>query len=126
MLPSMPSVLTTLTLLLSAASALKFELKPHRSHDAKRERCVRNFVARDTLVVVTATISGARGDGMAVNMRISDSVGNDYGRPRDVAGEQRSVFTSHADAWFDVCFENLFAGEQASLETQSLGTPLSW
>ncbi|KFA73384.1 hypothetical protein S40288_09025 [Stachybotrys chartarum IBT 40288] len=41
---------------------------------------------------------------------IRDAVGNEYGRPRDVVGESRVVFTSHADAAFDVCFENLQSG----------------
>lgn len=35
---------------------------------------------------------------------------NEYGRPRDVVGESRTVFTSHSDAAFDVCFENIFTG----------------
>ncbi|KAI9716962.1 MAG: vesicle coat component [Chrysothrix sp. TS-e1954] len=40
-------------------------------------------------------------------MHIKDAMGNDYGRPRDIAGEVRSAFTSHADSAFDVCFENI-------------------
>lgn len=43
-------------------------------------------------------------------VQIKDAVGNEYGKPRDVAGEQRMAFTSHADAAFDVCFENLLTG----------------
>jgi hypothetical protein len=43
-------------------------------------------------------------------LQIKDAVGNEYGKPKDVAGEQRMVFTSHADAAFDVCFENLLVG----------------
>jgi len=39
--------------------------------------------------------------------QIKDAVGNEYGRPKDIAGEQRTVFTSHADAAFDICFENI-------------------
>ena len=39
--------------------------------------------------------------------QIKDSVGNDYHRPRDIAGEGRYAFTSHADSAFDVCFENI-------------------
>ena len=39
--------------------------------------------------------------------QIKDAVGNEYGRAKDIAGEQRTVFTSHADAAFDVCFENI-------------------
>jgi p24 family protein delta-1 len=99
------------TLLFSAlASALKFDLPAHSSHSSNAERCIRNFVTRDTLVVVTAIVSGNRGDGMVVNMHIKDAVGNDYGRPKDVAGEKRMAFTSLADTAFDVCFENILTG----------------
>lgn len=115
-------------LLVSAASALKFDLIA-QAESSKRERCVRNFVGKDTLVVVTATVDGYKGDGMVVNLyvrcaqidhelqrktdialQIRDAVGNEYGRPRDVVGESRTVFTSHADAAFDVCFENIVTG----------------
>ncbi|OTA74871.1 hypothetical protein M434DRAFT_88497 [Hypoxylon sp. CO27-5] len=96
-----------LVLLITSVNALKFDLPARGPNDKKTERCIRNFVAKDTLVVVTATVSGSRGDGMVVNMHIMDNVGNEYGKPRDVVGEQRIVFTSHADAAFDVCFENV-------------------
>ncbi|OIW31487.1 hypothetical protein CONLIGDRAFT_571527 [Coniochaeta ligniaria NRRL 30616] len=94
------------------ASALKFDLAARGQHESKPWRCIRNFVGRDTLVVVTATVSGYRGDGMVVNMHIYDAVGNEYGKPKDVAGEQRTVFTSLADAAFDVCFENILSGSK--------------
>lgn len=42
-------------------------------------------------------------------MQIKDAVGNEYGRAKDIAGEKRTVFTSHADAAFDICFENNLA-----------------
>lgn len=45
--------------------------------------------------------------------QIKDAVGNDYARPRDVAGEARYAFTAHADAAFDVCFENILTSHQA-------------
>lgn len=41
-----------------------------------------------------------------VALQIKDAVGNEYGRPKDIVGETRMAFTSHADAAFDVCFEN--------------------
>ncbi|EON99915.1 putative endoplasmic reticulum vesicle protein 25 protein [Phaeoacremonium minimum UCRPA7] len=102
----------SLVLLVACAQALKFDLQAYSQHDRKPERCIRNFVAKDTLVVVTATVDGHRGDGMVVNMHIKDAVGNEYGRPRDVAGESRTVFTSHADSAFDVCFENILSGNK--------------
>lgn len=105
---SISQFLYALLLFIAVAESLKFDLVPH--HGAKTERCIRNFVSRDTLVVVTATIGGSKGDGMMVNMHIKDAVGNEYGKPKDVVGEKRMAFTSHADAAFDVCFENLLSG----------------
>ncbi|PHH81789.1 hypothetical protein CDD83_3480 [Cordyceps sp. RAO-2017] len=100
-----------LLLLACAASALKFELPSHSgSENVKKEKCIRNFVGQETLVVVTATLDGYKGDGMMVNIHIRDALGNEYARPRDVVGESRSVFTSHVDAAFDVCFENVQTG----------------
>ncbi|KAL6889544.1 emp24/gp25L/p24 family/GOLD domain-containing protein [Trichoderma longibrachiatum] len=103
--------LCSLLLLASAASALKFDLVAHTGGESlKKERCIRNFVGSDTLVVVTSTVDGYKGDGMVVNIHVRDAIGNEYGRAKDVAGESRIVFTSHADAAFDVCFENLMVG----------------
>ena len=50
--------------------ALKFDLAAHTGHSNKYERCIRNFVAKDTLVLVTAFISGHKGDGQTVNMHV--------------------------------------------------------
>ena len=47
--------------------------------------------------------------------QIKDAVGNDYARPRDVAGENRYAFTSHADSAFDVCFENILVATGDSM-----------
>jgi hypothetical protein len=38
-------------------------------------------------------------------------MGNDYHKPKDVVGENRYAFTSHADSAFDVCFENIYVGD---------------
>ncbi|GAB7358863.1 hypothetical protein MBLNU230_g4086t1 [Neophaeotheca triangularis] len=104
-----------LGVLLPLVSALKFEIQAHPGAESKsKERCIRNFVARDQLVVVTTDISGSRGDGMVLNMHIKDAVNNDYGRPRDVAGHNRYAFTAHADSAFDVCFENILSTDHNS------------
>jgi hypothetical protein len=117
---------------LACTEALKFDIEAKSAGDKSRVRCIRNFVAKDTLVVVTATVDGYKGDGMKVDMNVSsngcvwevadtdadrafgeqikDAVGNGYGKPKDVVGEQRMAFTSHADSSFDVCFENHFTG----------------
>ncbi len=68
---SLLHILCGFLLLLACTEALKFDLQafPYRNH--KSERCIRNFVSKDTLVVVTATIGGIKGDGMVVNMHVS-------------------------------------------------------
>jgi len=106
---SLLQYICSIVLLVATVHALKFDL----AADGK-QRCIRNFVGKDTLVVVTATVGGFKGDGQRVNMHIRDAVGNEYGRPQDVAGEQRTVFHSHADAAFDVCFENLNSGARGT------------
>jgi len=107
---SISHFLCALLFFIAVAESLKFDLQAYHHHEKKSERCIRNFVSKDTLVVVTATVGGIQGDGMTVNMHIKDAVGNEYGKPKDVAGEKRMAFTSHADAAFDVCFENLLTG----------------
>lgn len=119
--------------LLPFSWALKFDLAANTG----RERCIRNFVAKDTLVLVTAIVDGRKGDGQQVNMHVSfsitpiackgnradatlllqikDAVGNEYGRPKDIVGETRMAFTSHADAAFDVCFDNQLVSSRKAL-----------
>ena len=54
------------------SSALKFDIQSHpQGSHHKSARCIRNFVSKNTLVVVTAIISGQRGDGQTVNMHVS-------------------------------------------------------
>ncbi|KAJ5569986.1 Endoplasmic reticulum vesicle protein 25 [Penicillium hispanicum] len=107
---TMRSFLAFFLLAIQLASALKFDLAASSS---KNERCVRNFVAKDQLVVVTAIVSGQKGDGQVVNMHIKDSMGNDHGRPKDIVGEVRQAFTSTADTAFDVCLDNQLVGRNA-------------
>ncbi|KAK0728573.1 emp24/gp25L/p24 family/GOLD-domain-containing protein [Lasiosphaeria miniovina] len=104
---------SSLLLLLAAVShALRFDIAAVPQHTTHGRRCIRNFVSKDTLVVVTATVDGFQGDGMQVNMHITDASGNEYGKPKDIAGEKRVVFTSLADAAFDVCFDNYLTGSK--------------
>ncbi|KAI0406050.1 emp24/gp25L/p24 family/GOLD-domain-containing protein [Xylaria palmicola] len=114
----------SIVLLIASVNALKFDLTALPQRDGKKERCIRNFVAKETLVVVTAIVSGAKGDGQQVNIHIRDTVGNEYGRPRDVAGEQRTVFTSHADAAFDVCFENILTAALSDFKPGRVNNPV--
>ncbi|KAJ5679610.1 Endoplasmic reticulum vesicle protein 25 [Penicillium macrosclerotiorum] len=108
---TMRSILAVFLLVVQLASALKFDLA---ATSGKNERCIRNFVSKDQLVVVTAIVSGQKGDGQKVNMHIKDSMGNDHGRPKDIVGEVRQAFTSTADTAFDVCIENQLSGRSSS------------
>ncbi|KAJ5380081.1 Endoplasmic reticulum vesicle protein 25 [Penicillium cataractarum] len=107
---TMRSILALFLLVVQLASALKFDLP---ANSGKTERCIRNFVSKDQLVVVTAIVSGQKGDGQKVSMHIKDAMGNDHGRPRDIVGEVRQAFTSTADTAFDVCLENQLVGRNA-------------
>lgn len=62
--------IAALLLLFSAAAhALKFDLAAF-PQGAGKPRCIRNYVGKDTLVVVTASISGSKGDGQVVNIHV--------------------------------------------------------
>lgn len=63
-------VCSVLLLLAVGAQALKFDIQAGTGHDKHSRRCVRNFVSRDMLVVVTAISDGYRGDGMSLNMHV--------------------------------------------------------
>ena len=63
------SLTILLLALLPLSWALKFDISAHLGHN-KNERCIRNFVQRDTLVVVTAISDGSKGDGQVVDMHV--------------------------------------------------------
>ena len=67
-----PRLFSLLLLPLTLTQALKFELSAQpQAH--LTPRCIRNYVAADTLVVVTATVSGSKGDGQWVNIEVPPS-----------------------------------------------------
>ena len=65
----LPPLFTLLLLPLPLINALKFELFAQPPAYVT-QRCIRNFVGADTLVVVTATVSGNKGDGQRVNIDV--------------------------------------------------------
>jgi len=70
---SISHFLCGLLLFIAVAESLKFDLQAYHHHEKKSERCIRNFVSKDTLVVVTAIVGGSKGDGMTVNMHVRRS-----------------------------------------------------
>lgn len=67
---SLLQYICSLVLLVGVSQALKFELQGMLAHYDNKMRCIRNFVAKDTLVVVTSIVSGSKGDGMVVNLNV--------------------------------------------------------
>ena len=63
------AILSFLFVFVQVASALKFDLVA-TSGGGKNERCIRNFVSKDQLVVVTAIVGGSKGDGQKVNIHV--------------------------------------------------------
>lgn len=66
---SLRAILGFLLAFIQLTFALKFDLVA-TSGGGKNERCIRNFVSKDQLVVVTATVGGTKGDGQKVNIHV--------------------------------------------------------
>lgn len=64
-------VCSVLLLLAVGSQALKLDIQAGSGHDKNSRRCIRNFVSKDMLVVVTAIVDGYKGDGMQLNMHVS-------------------------------------------------------
>lgn len=64
-------ILSSFLFFLACVEALKFDIEAKSAGDRSRVRCIRNFVAKDTLVVATSTVDGYKGDGMKVDMHVS-------------------------------------------------------
>lgn len=60
---------TALLALVAAADALKFDLIAKQKNTVV-PRCIRNYVGKDTLVVVTTTVSGSKSDGQRVDIHV--------------------------------------------------------
>lgn len=90
-------------LLFSFVEALHFDIEAKITPEPF---CVRDFVSEGQLVVVEISSDGQIGDGQILNFYIRDSVGNEYRRKRDFAGDVRIPFTAPSSMSFDVCVEN--------------------
>lgn len=94
--------------------------------------CVRDFVQEEQLVVINIKTDGRVGDGQELNVQVVDSLGNEYRRKKNVAGNVRIAFTSHHSAAFDVCFVNSrisgsgYASREVELEIESGAAARDW
>lgn len=115
--PDMQVTIFTLFLALfgviSNTTALRFDI----AATSKPEPiCVRDFVNEGQLVVIDILSDGSVGDGQALNLYVRDSVGNEYRKKKDFAGDVRVAFTAPSTTSFDVCLENIaqYAGRSMS------------
>lgn len=97
-------ILFLFTLIVSVHS-LHFEVEA--VEETRPPVCVRDFVTEGQLVVINIHSSGSNGDGQLLSFFIRDTVGNEYRRKKDFAGDVRVAFTAHASAAFDICFHNV-------------------
>lgn len=70
MRPTLTTIFLLTSSILPTISALKFDIAAHSGGSNNYERCIRNYAAADTLVVVTAISDGFKGDGQTVNMHV--------------------------------------------------------
>lgn len=90
--------------LFHAVFALRFTLEAGPAPG--NTRCIRDFVTKDTMVVVRTKTNGYQGDGQTLSTVIFDSKGNQYGYRENFVDEYKQVFTPSQDAVFDVCYTN--------------------
>ncbi|CAI5758184.1 unnamed protein product [Candida verbasci] len=68
--------------------------------------CIRDFVQEGQMVVININTDGSKNDGQQLDVRVTDSLGNEYQTRKDIVGKKKIAFTSHNNAAFDVCFTN--------------------
>ncbi|KAK6459649.1 emp24/gp25L/p24 family/GOLD-domain-containing protein [Scheffersomyces xylosifermentans] len=102
------SLYLIVSFLITAISALYLDVPASPS---PQPVCIRDFVSEGQLVVVNIKTDGSVGDGQRLDLHIFDSIGNEYRRKQNVAGQIKVAFTSHHNAAFDVCFTNHMDGK---------------
>lgn len=103
------NVLVLLLMAVECCLGLRFDVELKSKPEPK---CIRHFIQDGQLVVVNIFSSGFVGDGQILNLRIVDSVGNEYRNKKDFAGDLRVAFTAHSSAAVDVCFDNVALNNQ--------------
>ena len=68
--------------------------------------CIRDFAQQDQMVVVNLVTDGRVGDGQQLDLTITDTLGNEHRKQKNIAGKVKIAFTSQSHVAFDVCFTN--------------------
>ncbi|KAI5952388.1 ERV25 [Candida jiufengensis] len=92
-----------LTFILQLVSSLHMEIPSLPNPDPV---CIRDFVQENQMVTVNINTDGSKGDGQRLDIKITDSLGNNYATRKDIVGNVKLAFTSHNNAAIDVCFIN--------------------
>ncbi|OZJ05324.1 hypothetical protein BZG36_01561 [Bifiguratus adelaidae] len=87
------------------ASAIKFDLPATLSVHPKR-KCIHQYVPQDTMVLVLVKVSDGYNQRVGLEIFDNSLSANSYDKKRDLNGEVRLAFNTHADADISVCFTN--------------------
>ncbi|RLV95037.1 Endoplasmic reticulum vesicle protein 25 [Spathaspora sp. JA1] len=68
--------------------------------------CIRDFVQKDQMVVINLKSDGHKGDGQRLDLKVVDSMGNEYRNKKGLLGAVKVAFTAHDNAAFDICLTN--------------------
>lgn len=85
------------------AAALQLDVP---AQDYAHPVCIRDFVGRDQLVVISVKTNGYKGDGQKLQLTVQDTLDNQFSRKNDVTQDTRISFTTHDSAAIDICFAN--------------------
>ncbi|OBA22454.1 hypothetical protein METBIDRAFT_31347 [Metschnikowia bicuspidata var. bicuspidata NRRL YB-4993] len=121
-----------LSCLLLLAAALQLDVP---ALDSARPVCIRDFVGKDQLVVISVNTDGYRGDGQKLQLTVIDTLGNQFARKNDINKETRISFTTHESAAIDICFANFLdrghggrrqLSREVNLEVESGASARDW
>lgn len=108
-------IFLTLFTLFNAVSALRLKIDANG-----QSRCIRDFVAKDTLVVVNARSDGYYGDGQKLSVLIQDVKGNKYAFRDSMGDTFRQAFTPSSDTSFDICFTNTLQNGRSGQQSRHI------
>ncbi|EMG49157.1 Protein ERV25 [Candida maltosa Xu316] len=92
-----------ITLLVNSIHALHLEIPALPN---PKPICIRDFVQENQMVVINIKTDGNKGDGQRLDLKVSDSIGNEYRSKKNIVGHAKVAFTSHHNAAFDICLTN--------------------
>ncbi|TYJ54059.1 endoplasmic reticulum vesicle protein 25 [Cryptococcus floricola] len=99
-----------LTSLLTAVSALKFDITADKDPKPKWSKSIWNFAASHSLVIVTANVPSEPDQRVDIEILDGSTHGNVYLNKKDIKGESRLAVTTHENADVGICLRNYWTG----------------